>query len=243
MNDNSTYKIITGANLRVLVPRERQGYIRASILSPAPSSAYKLRISKEDVTYTYDIGNPNMYDTYPLQMGNGDYMVRLYRCLGGKKYALDGGIWLKIDGIGECEPYICPNQYVPYGSCRNAAGIRNTASTLISYDAVRTIANTKAYMESGYCYDYIRAILVRNGNLPDIDRCYEKAMGICIDLAALTVALLRINGIPARMVIGYVGKQYHAWVEIWRGEWEMYDPTACISGKRKSGQYRAERYY
>jgi transglutaminase-like putative cysteine protease len=39
-----------------------------------------------------------------------------------------------------------------------------------------------------------------------------KKSGICLDLAALVVALLRIMGIPAKLTIGMADRQYHAWV-------------------------------
>lgn len=66
---------------------------------------------------------------------------------------------------------------------------------------------------------------------------WDQRKGVCQDIAHLTAALLRGNGIPARYVSGYlhpkqdavVGEtvegQSHAWVEWWCGGWEGYDPT------------------
>lgn len=66
---------------------------------------------------------------------------------------------------------------------------------------------------------------------------WDLRKGVCQDIAHLTAALLRGNGIPARYVSGYlhpkpdaaVGEtvegQSHAWVEWWCGGWEGYDPT------------------
>jgi Transglutaminase-like superfamily len=57
--------------------------------------------------------------------------------------------------------------------------------------------------------------------------------GDCTEHAALTVALLRAAGLPARnaggivLVPGFFGSDagYHAWVEVWLGEWVVMDPA------------------
>jgi transglutaminase-like putative cysteine protease len=61
--------------------------------------------------------------------------------------------------------------------------------------------------------------------------------GVCQDMAHLTLGALRLAGIPARYVSGYlhprpsapvgttVTGESHAWVEWWTGEWYGYDPT------------------
>jgi len=55
--------------------------------------------------------------------------------------------------------------------------------------------------------------------------------GDCNEHATLTTALLRSIGVPARMAVGiaYLASQgrffYHAWVEVWAGDWVAIDPT------------------
>lgn len=61
--------------------------------------------------------------------------------------------------------------------------------------------------------------------------------GVCQDFAHLALALLRIRGVPARYVSGYlhpssdaqpgatVAGQSHAWIEAWVGDWLPFDPT------------------
>lgn len=62
-------------------------------------------------------------------------------------------------------------------------------------------------------------------------------LGVCQDIAHVTLALLRSSGIPARYVSGYlchdsearIGEpvigESHAWVEWYSGTWRAYDPT------------------
>jgi transglutaminase-like putative cysteine protease len=70
---------------------------------------------------------------------------------------------------------------------------------------------------------------------------WEGGEGVCQDFAHLTLALLRAMGLPARYCSGYVHPdgdarlgakvegESHAWLEVWTGDWQGFDPTA---GKR-----------
>jgi len=85
--------------------------------------------------------------------------------------------------------------------------------------------------------------MVRQGTLPNMDRLLSQHMGICQDIAALTVSLLRIKEIPAKLVIGLADNRYHAWVNFFfNNAWKLYDPTAKIIGLIVS-RYEEERVY
>ena len=81
--------------------------------------------------------------------------------------------------------------------------------------------------------------------LPDIDECWTKKMGICQDLSALTCAMLRSQGVPARLMIGTLGSGTpHAWVlAVVDGEDKFFDPTAELNASSKTDTYTTERWY
>ena len=55
-------------------------------------------------------------------------------------------------------------------------------------------------------------------------------MGICQDLAALAACMLRVQGVPTKLMVGYAGKMYHAWNSVViDGEEVLYDPTLELS--------------
>ncbi|GLX84904.1 hypothetical protein tloyanaT_11560 [Thalassotalea loyana] len=77
---------------------------------------------------------------------------------------------------------------------------------------------------------------------------FESKAGFCVHYASTFTFLMRAAGIPARMVTGYLGGEYHeqgqffsirqkdahAWTEVWlenRG-WVRIDPTAAVSPER-----------
>ena len=64
----------------------------------------------------------------------------------------------------------------------------------------------KDFLKNNFAYDYIKAINVKKGMLPDIKGTLKKHTGICLDLASLAVAMFRIAGIPSKLVIGMADK-------------------------------------
>ena len=95
-------------------------------------------------------------------------------------------------------------------------------------------------------YDYNKAATVQSGYLPDLDQVLAEKKGICFDYAAVMTAMLRSQGIPTRLVVGYAGDVYHAWINTFipqtgwiegviyfDGEtWKMMDPTFASSAKQ-----------
>ena len=97
-------------------------------------------------------------------------------------------------------------------------------------------------------YDRELAATVQSGYLPVLDQVLARKKGICFDYAALMTGMLRSQGIPCKMVFGYAGTAYHAWISVWTEEngwvdgaiffngttWQRMDPTFASSGKRSA---------
>src|SRR5512132_3570043 len=79
---------------------------------------------------------------------------------------------------------------------------------------------------------------------------FRRRVGFCEHYAASFATLMRLAGIPARVVVGYLGGEYndlghfflvrqadtHAWCEVWLPEkgWTRVDPTAAVAPGRAS---------
>jgi transglutaminase-like putative cysteine protease len=79
---------------------------------------------------------------------------------------------------------------------------------------------------------------------------FRRRVGFCEHYAASFATLMRLAGIPARVVVGYLGGEYndlghfflvrqadtHAWCEVWLPEngWTRVDPTAAVAPGRVS---------
>jgi transglutaminase-like putative cysteine protease len=66
-------------------------------------------------------------------------------------------------------------------------------------------------------------------SIPSAVEVLQQKVGDCNEHTTLYTALARAAGIPARMAAGIVymknGFYYHAWPEVWLGEWTAIDPT------------------
>lgn len=86
------------------------------------------------------------------------------------------------------------------------------------------------------------------GNQPIDEFLFETRTGYCEHYASSFAIMMRLGGIPSRVVTGYQGAWFnamgdyflvrqsdaHAWVEVWLAEsgWTRIDPTAAVSPSR-----------
>ena len=100
------------------------------------------------------------------------------------------------------------------------------------------------YVVQNLTYDKQRAATVKSGYLSDLDAVLREKKGICFDYAALMTAMLRSQGVPCKLVVGYAGTAYHAWISVWTKDtgwvdgaiffdgtsWQRMDPTFASTG-------------
>ena len=77
--------------------------------------------------------------------------------------------------------------------------------------------------------------------LSDLDRVLTEKKGICYDIASLMAAMLRIQQIPTKLVMGYQSQihTYHSWIEVYntgKNIWEIIDPVYDLSIKKNQSQ-------
>lgn len=237
----SGQKAQTGGKLTVDAGNAHDGYIR--VMGKKSKKRLKLRIAYGKETLTYDLNSDGEYEVFPLQNGSGKYAVTLYEQASGKKYSQAGKVTVNAKMEDEGAAFLCPSQYVNYGpdSAAVAVGLEICEGMTEETEIFDTVC---AYVTKNFAYDYVKAVTVTIGTLPDIEGCMSSRMGICQDLAAVTVCMLRVNGVHAKLVIGYADSQYHAWVvAIVNGEEVFFDPTAALKAIRNVKTYTVERIY
>lgn len=217
------------------------GYFFAAVSYPT-THRLKLRVIKDGTTLTYDLNTGGGYELFPLQLGSGYYEVHLYENVSGKKYSQAGVIGLSVTQNNPDAPFLVPSQYLSYTRASEAIAMADELCAgkgeKEAFDAVCK------FMTSSFVYDFIKAVTIKAGTLPDIDGSYAKHMGVCQDLSAITCAMLRTQGIPSRLIIGYADSQYHAWTMTKiNGKEQFFDPTAAIAAISAVKDYSMERYY
>ena len=227
--------------LQADVSNSGEGYFLARLSSPNKRKM-KLRVTKGGATLTYDLNGKGDFEIIPFQLGSGYYDISLFENVSGKKYAQAGTIALNVNLNREDAAFYYPNQFVDYTKMsQSVIEAQKLCEGKSESDKFKILCD---YMAKNFLYDYVKAVTVKAGSLPDIDGAFSKKMGICQDLSAILCSMLRTQGYPARMVIGYADTQYHAWTvtEI-NGKNILFDPTAAINAISRVVDYTVERYY
>ena len=234
-------QIQTSGKLRADLSNAQDGYFLAAITS-ASNHKMKMRVQKGDVTLTYDLNQKGDYEVFPLQLGSGHYDILLYENVSGKKYSQAGYLGLDVTLTREDAAFYYPNQYVDYDLVSKA--VEKADELCAGKSSLEIYEILCDFMKTSFVYDYVKAATVKAGQLPDIDGSYDKKMGVCQDLSAIFCCMLRTQGIPARLIIGYADKQYHAWTvtEI-NGKEYFFDPTAALNAISSVKDYSVESYY
>lgn len=182
----------------------------------------KVQIIKDDVTYNYDLKSDGSSEIFPLQLGDGEYTIRVMAMQPNSKYAvaLTTKYTLKLDSA--YAPFLNPNQYVNYNSDSKTVAKANELVKDCKTD-LEKVQKVYSYIVANVVYDTPKAQTVTSGYLPVVDEILKTNKGICFDYASLLAAMLRSLGIPTKLVIGWVtadpknpsNKLYHAWNEFY----------------------------
>ena len=165
-----------------------------------------------DVTYTYDLPNDGRPGIFPLQSGNGHYRFRVLENVTGTKYGVLFQTEAEVSMANEFEPFLRPSDYSRY--TEDSACVKKASELAASADdANGFVTAVFDFVCSTVTYDQEKAMTVTSGYLPDPDETMASGKGICFDYAALAAAMLRSQGVPTKVIFGYVSPDdlYHAW--------------------------------
>lgn len=222
-----------------------EGYVMVCYQGGA--SKVKLQVTTPDaVTYTYTMSGGS-YETFPLSEGDGSYKLDVLENVQDDMYALLFSQDIQVKTADEFRPFLYPNQYAWFTQEDKAVAYGVELSEEASGD-LDYVERVYLYVTGNITYDEELAATVKSGYLPDVDRTLQTKKGICFDYAALMAALLRSQGIPTKLQIGYSGDAYHAWISVYLTEtgwvdgiiefdgrnWSLMDPTLAASNSRSS---------
>ena len=83
------------------------------------------------------------------------------------------------------------------------------------------------YVINNMTYDEEKAESVKPGYITNLDEILESKKGICLDYAVLIAGMLRSQNIPCKVVVGYAGDIYHAWISVY-----VEEKMTAICGNR-----------
>ena len=221
-----------------------QGYVAVAVFS---DKRIKMRVSLEGVNYDYDVANDGTPCIFPLQGGNGYYSFSIMEQVRGtayvKLYSVDSDV-VMIDAF---QPFLRPSAYSKYTA--DSECVKQAVELAArEEDALGVVGAIFDYICKNVSYDKEKATAVAgtSGYMPDPDDTLRTGKGICFDYASLAAAMLRSQGIPTKIVFGYVspGDLYHAWnmfyteqsgwvsvgYDVEAGGWYRMDTTFSAAG-------------
>ena len=222
-----------------------EGYVMAAWLAGGEPKLKVLVKGPSGTTYQYNLKPTGEYETFPLSDGSGSYTVGVYKNTSGTSYATILSKSISVTLNDEFAPFLHPNQYVNYSE--DSAAVAKAAELCDGLeDNLEKVGAVYDFVVNNTTYDKSKAKSVKTGYLPDVDETLATGKGICFDYAALMASMLRSQGVPTKLIVGYTGDAYHAWINVYSetegwmdaviyfngNEWKLMDPTFASSGKQ-----------
>lgn len=207
------------------------GYIGAAAVN---SSKLKLQVTNGNASYNYDLPTTGEAILVPVNMGNGIYTIRIMQNTSGNRYVELFSVSVDIALSSETAPYVRPNVFCSYSQTSACVQKANELCADAKTDS-EAFDKIFDYISKNIAYDYSKADYwaTESGYTPNPDETLATGSGICFDYASLTAAMLRSQGIPYKMVTGYVSPNniYHAWDMVYiDGGWSSLHISAPSSG-------------
>ena len=156
-----------------------------------------------------------------------------YENISGTKYSIAISTDVTVTITNSFGPYLYPNQYTWFTAQSEATSYGITLSEQSAND-LDYVEQVYSYVITHISYDRDLAQNVPLNYIPDIDRTFTTEKGICFDYAALMTAMLRSQNIPTKLVVGYSGQAYHAWISVYLRESGWVDHIIQFDGKNWS---------
>ena len=237
-------KVYSNDDALIDASNSSQGYLMIR-LKKAMSGSYRILVNADDINvrYTFQLNSSGNYEVIPLTEGSGNYTVNVLKVTSAGKGTVMFKQSLSVSVADSFLPFLTPNQFCMYdagSSCvalssKLCGGNKDTiAKTAAIYDYVINNISYVSTAENG-----------ANGYIPVPDTVLANKSGICFDYASLMAAMLRSQKIPAKVVVGYAGDVYHAWISVYvdgsgwidgyiyfdGNSWNRMDPTFAASAK------------
>ena len=203
-----------------------QGYVSAKYTGSVPKIKLVITCEGHSTPYNHDVA-PGVVEYYPLSYGAGNYTVTLYENTSGSSYAEIVSCRFSTN-TSSIQPFTFSNYYSVYDS--NSKCVTKSAELCAGKTGtIDKVAAVFGWVTSNITYDYDLAATVQSGYVPNPDRTYNSKKGICFDYASLMCAMLRSQGIPTRLVVGWAKTDiYHAWNEIYTEETGWITPELML---------------
>ncbi len=217
----------------------RDGYVMVCYTAET-DVRLKAQVKGPGTTYTYNL-TPGKWAAFPLADEDGEYQIVVYKNVTDNRYAVVLSLSVSVVLDDPFAPFLRSNQYVDFDNAPETVACADVLCAGV--EGLEMVTRVYDFVVGGMTYDTELAATVQSGYLPVLDEVLSKMSGICFDYAAMMTGMLRSQGVPCKLVVGYAGSVYHAWIHVWSEEtgwvenvvyfdgvnWQRMDPTFASS--------------
>ncbi len=201
----------------------------------------KVKITNLDtLTYRYYDLSPMKTESFPLQLGNGNYQIAVLKQIEGTRYNYIDKSEIRVQLEDENSVFLQSVQNIEWTLDMESIQLAQALTIDATSDREKAEAIYQ-YMINNFSYDYQKAATVQSGYRTDIESTFVEQKGICYDYAALTASMLRSVGVPTKVAKGYTSymEGYHAWNEIYLESegWVTVDTTVDAHYRAQGDAY------
>lgn len=212
-----------------------KGYVSVAYYNT--SAKLKAYTELNGKSQSFSMKNDGNWTNVPLILGAGDYRISIMRNTSGDRYAFVTTVNVSYTDTGSMDKYLKSVPTMEYNS--SMAPIQKAAALAAGKNDEGKVRAIYEYVVLNTSYDNEKVKKgLPAGYEPNIVDTFSTRKGICYDYAALFGAMCRSQGIPAKMIKGYVTNVngYHAWNQVYvGGQWRVIDTTS-------DAVYRANGY-
>ena len=225
----------------------RDGYVMVRFMDRSATAVRIIITGPGDTRYQYNLNTNGTWEVFPLTAGNGRYSIGVFEQITGNRFATANSVDINVTLTNEFAPFLRPNQFVNFNQNSRVVG---RANELVSGSGsvIESVSRVYNFVIENIEYDFELARTVQSGYVPNVDAVLARGRGICFDYAAVMTAMLRSQGIPTKLIIGYAGDIFHAWISVYSAEtgwinnaiwfdgttWRIMDPTFSATSNQSA---------
>jgi transglutaminase-like putative cysteine protease len=213
------------------------GYIMVRYTGTRPAIIIQVTPPKGN-PYTYEINSPGTgFHVIPLTEGNGKYTIGFLERTTGSNAARLDTVEISVTLRDQFAPFLMPNHFVNYtaNSAVVTQGAQLSRGRATEVEKVSAVYN---WFVDNIKYDDALAANPPAGYTPNLATLMTSKKGICFDYASGMTAMLRSQGIPTKLEVGWANTRpnptYHAWISVytrhngWVNGWIRFNGNSWV---------------
>jgi hypothetical protein len=147
----------------------------------------KVMIEKGNNKYFYDL---KFGDKFPLQFGNGEYVIAILEKVEGNKFKLIKSYKISVNIENQNDVYLGSIQKINWNEDMEAIKKSKEITKDLKTDKEK-VAAVYNYIVNNIKYDYLKITRIDSSYIPSIEETFKTNKGICYDFSSLFAAMLR----------------------------------------------------